>query len=290
MRRTEEGLLMLTCALGQNVQPLTNGELQYMEKLVLRLPPPEREVEISEAFFRSLGYSGPQSARFVGLLNRKNALHSYLSAPGIKVVTRLSCDYPERLQLLRAQMPTALFCKGNTSLLHTRCVALVGSRAITARNRAFAERIGALAAQEGLTLVSGGAVGADSAAQNACLRAGGSVICFVPDSLSRYREHPNLLYCSDEGWDLGFSASRALRRNHYIHALGEKTFVASCPLPKGGTWSGTCYNLNHRLSEVYILDDNTEGTRLLTSMGAVAVSDALASIETLLPSELSIFD
>ncbi len=290
MRRTEEGLLMLTCALGQNVQPLTTAELQYMEKLILRLPRPEKDFEISTAFFCSLGYSAKQAERFVALLERDECLRSYLSRPDIRVISRLSGDYPERLQRLRAYMPTALFCKGDVSLFSTRCIALVGSRVLPARNRAFAERIGTIAAYEGFTLVSGGAVGADTAAQNACLKNGGKVICFVPDELSRYREHPNILYCSDEGWDLPFTAARALRRNHYIHALGEKTFVAACPRPKGGTWSGTSYNLNHRLSEVYALDDNTEGTRLLTAMGAVAISEDISSIEDLLPRELSIFD
>ena len=92
-----------------------------------------------------------------------------------------------------------------------------------------------MAAREGFTLVSGGASGADTAAQEACLAAGGTVICFVPDELSRYAPRKNLLYCSADGYDLSFSASRALRRNHFIHALGEKVFVAQCPGTSGGT-------------------------------------------------------
>ncbi|MBE6985240.1 MAG: hypothetical protein E7434_06500 [Ruminococcaceae bacterium] len=290
MRRAEEGLLMLTCTLGQDVLPLTNTELQYLEKLVMRLPKNEPEGEVTEQFFLSLGYSARQAERMMRLLNRDSALHSYLQASGISVVTRLSPNYPERLQLLRGQMPTALFCKGDVELFQTRCIALVGSRTLPERNRTFAEHIGTLAAQEGYTLVSGGAVGADSAAQNACLAAGGKVICFVPDALKRYRPNPNILYCSDEGWHLPFTATRALRRNHYIHALGEKTFVAACPYPKGGTWSGANHNLNHHLSELYVLDDNTEGIRLLHSMGAICVNDALPSIAELMPIELSIFD
>ncbi len=288
MRRTEEGLLLLTCALGQEVQPLTTTELLYLEKLVLRLP--KGEGEVTEEFFRSLGYSDRQASRFVSLLQRDEVLEKYLRVPQVKVITRLNECYPQRLKLLGGNMPTALFCRGDISLLNTRCVSVVGSRVLFERNRAFAERIGTLIAQEGFTLVSGGAVGADTAAQNACLRAGGKVICFVPDELVRYRQRPNVLYCSDAGWDLAFTSARALRRNHYIHALGEKTFVAACSKPKGGTWSGASYNLNHRLSELYILDDNTEGTRLLISMGAIPIGDNLRTIAELIPQELSIFD
>ena len=147
-----------------------------------------------------------------------------------------------------------------------------------------------MAAREGFTLVSGGANGADTAAQEACLAAGGKVICFVPDELSRYAPGENLLYCSADGYDLSFSSSRALRRNYFIHALGEKVFVAQCPNTSGGTWSGTSDNLKHRWSEVYVLCDGSDGAEALMALGAVGVDENLPPLADLLSYQLSIFD
>lgn len=290
MRRSEEGMLMLTCTLGQDVMPLAPAEYQYLAKMSGNCVTSMPSGEVSVEFLCQLGCSVRQAERIVSLLDREEALRRYLMLPNLSVVTRISEKFPERMRILGSHCPSVLFCKGDVSLLQTRCIALVGARDLPERNRRFAEHIGRLAAQEGFTLVSGGAVGADIAAQNACLAAGGRVICFVPDALKRYKLRENVLYCSDEGWEFAFSAARALRRNRYIHALGEKVFVARCNIPKGGTWSGTSYNLQHRLSEVYILEDDAEGTKVLSSMGAVTVSEDVPSIRDLLPTQLSIFD
>lgn len=290
MRRAEEGLLMLTCALGENVTPLSASEYQRLMQRLDILPEKIESGEVSVSFLRELGYSPKIAQRIVDLLERDEALHRYLSQPELSVITRISDGFPTRLRRLGNHCPSALFCKGDPQLLRTRCICLVGARQLPERSRRFAQLIGTLAAQEGFTLVSGGANGADTLAQEACLAAGGSVICFVPDNLSRYPLRQNVLYCSDEGWEFAFSADRALRRNHYIHALGEKAFVAHCPRPKGGTWKGTSYNLQHNLSTVYILDESTEGALLLASMGAICVDEQIPSIDTLLPVQLSIFD
>lgn len=290
MRRMDEGVVMLTCALGENVLPLAPAEFQHLSSRIKDLPICWKDAEVTADFLCQVGYPMRQAQRIVSLLDREEALHRYLAQPDLSVVTRVAEEFPSALRRLRSHCPSVLFCKGEIGLLKTPCIALVGSRKLPGRNRRFAEHIGRLCAEEGFTLVSGGAVGADSAAQNACLAAGGKVICFVPDALKRYPIQKNMLYCSDEGWEFAFSSARALRRNHYIHAMGQKTIIACCNYPRGGTWSGTLYNLQHRLSEVYILEDDTEGMKLLSSMGAVSVRENLPSIADLMPAQLSIFD
>ena len=290
MRPAEEGLLMLTCALGQAVAPLAPSEYDFLAKTVAEREQGMPSAELDAQFLMRLGYPKLQAERVVALLDRREALYRYLAQPDITALTRISERFPARLRLLKSHCPSALFCKGDIRLLQTPCISLVGARELPERNRRFAEYIGTLAAREGYTLVSGGAIGADTAAQNACLAAGGRVICFVPDALKRYKVKENVLFCSDEGWEFAFSSARALRRNRFIHALGEKTFVARCTLARGGTWSGTTYNLQHRLSEVYILEDSAEGAKALCAMGAVNVEETIPSIRDLFPSQLSIFD
>lgn len=169
-------------------------------------------------------------------------------------------------------------------------MSLVGSRALKPENRAFAERIGRLAAQEGLVLCSGGAAGADRAAQEACLSAGGSVVCFVPDELTCRAFDERVLYCSEDGWQCAFTAQRALRRNHCIHALGEKTFVAQCDLHHGGTWAGSEDNLRHGLSPVFVYNDGSPAAQALAQRGAELLNAAPVSLAILQSEQLSIFD
>ncbi|MBQ3357136.1 MAG: DNA-processing protein DprA [Oscillospiraceae bacterium] len=294
MRGAEECLLLLCCKLGQPVKPLTPAEYKQMESYVaaVTLTRPKGDLgSITPRYLATLGYNEEMSARILSLLNRPRVLHDYLTAHrDIHVLTRLDEAFPQRLRRLGGDCPPALFCKGDTALLHTRCISAVGSRMLLARGAAFAQEVGRRAAKEGFTLVSGNAAGADTAAQEACLRAGGSVVCFVPDELTRYAVRENVLYCSAYGYDLPFSGSRALYRNLLIHALGEKVFVAQCPSTSGGTWSGTSENLKRRLSDVYVLNDGSAGANALIALGATGVKDSLPPIAELRPSQLSIFD
>lgn len=289
MRAAETGLLLLCCALGEAVKPLTGTEFEQLSRCMAAHPAPWEEL-LRVRTLTARGIEPEQARRIVSLLERRDALERYLSEPGVTAVTRISEGFPQRLRALGAECPPVLFCRGDVSLLTRRCIALVGARTASPRNLAFAEHIGTLAAREGFTLVSGGAAGADSAAQNACLRAGGSVVCFVPDALRRYPERERVLYCADEGYELPFSSVRALRRNHFIHALGEKAFVAQCDAQRGGSRSGAADNLRRGLSPVFVLDDGSEGAVALVRLGAQTVSDRPSSLAALAPAQLSIFD
>ena len=294
MRPSEEGLLLLCCKLGQPVRPLSPSEYRQLEAYVraMNLTRSKDDFqEVTPKYLASLGYSEEMSQRIHSLLDRPEALNSYLAAqPDISIITRISDRFPHRLRRLGSDCPLALFCKGDTALLDSRCISLVGSRMLFPRGSAFARRIGTMAANEGFTLVSGGAPGADSAAQEACLAAGGDVICFVPDRLESYSSRPHVLYCCAEGYDLPFSNTRALRRNFFIHAMGEKTFVAQCPRTAGGTWQGSRENLKHGWSELYVLNDGSEGADALARLGASFVEDDLPPLADLLSYQLSIFD
>lgn len=122
------------------------------------------------------------------------------------------------------------------------------------------------------------------------MQAGGRVISVIPDALERCPLREKQLFLCDEGYDLGFTPARALRRNHLIHALGEKSFVAQCPTTSGGTWAGSQDNLKRGLSPVYVLDDGSAGMRALLELGAVPVEDEIPSLRALQPPQLSIFD
>ena len=200
------------------------------------------------------------------------ALQRYLNRAHLQdcfPVSRVSEGYPLAVRKRLGQdAPGCLWAKGDITLLKRQTVSLVGSRELFPDNENFAREVGRQAAIQGYVLVSGNARGADRVAQDSCLEYGGQVISIVADSLQKCKDRPGVLYLSEDGWDSGFSSIRALSRNRLIHAMGDKTFVAQCSCGKGGTWNGTVYNLQHRLSPVFCYQDGSEATEKLTEMGA----------------------
>lgn len=291
MQGAELAMLLLCCRLGEAVQPLRQRELTQLARLLQKTQCADKMQELTAQQLEQWGVEESLALRTLRLLERPEQPDRYLQQqPDIVPLTRISEAFPQRLHALKGSCPAVLFCRGELSLLQQKCVALVGSRALDASGQRFAQHIGRLAAREGWVLVSGNASGADRTAQEACLEAGGRVIAFVADRLADHAPQKGLLYISDEGWDCGFSPARALRRNQYIHALGEKSFVAQCPYRSGGTWEGTRKHLRRRLSPVYVRPDSSEGICGLLELGALPLDENTASIGALKDVQLSIFD
>lgn len=249
---------------------------------------PFRDVTVKDV--RRLGYSEYEAGHIVSLLGRERQLDGYLLAAekaGVTVITRLDNRFPRKLrEQLGARCPAALFCRGDLRLLQRPCISVVGSRHLAQPGAQFAAQAGCLAAKEGFTLCSGDAMGADRTAQEACLRGGGSVLIFPATELVYCPARENVLYAAEGGFELGFSAQRALGRNRFIHAMGEKTLVAQTGFGKGGTWSGSLDNLQHEYSPLFVFDDGSEGARALCARGATPVQ-ALTSLQALTPAQLS---
>jgi len=272
----ERGFLLLTSQLGDpQRRPLTVAQLRTLAQRVRSVEAPRDRRQMQPRDLMIMGYSEAEAERILQLLSDKELLEYYLhrgKKAGCLPLTRVSEAYPPSVRKkLGLDSPGCLWAKGDASLLATPCVALVGSRDLLPENRAFAAEVGRQAARQGLTLVSGNARGADRTAQKACLAAGGRVIIVVADRLEEQRESERVLYLSEDGFDLGFSALRALSRNRIIHSLGEKTFVAQSSLGIGGTWNGTCNNLKLGLSSVYCFHDGSAAARELEQMGAIPV-------------------
>ena len=276
MRPVEKGFLLLSSHLGNpDRKVLSPAQMRVLAQRVQNLSWEGEDRELTEADLIRLGYGREMAGRIADLLRDEAVLRWYCkraAAAGAVPVTRVSGDYPVILRhRLGLDAPGCLWVKGDASILNTPAVALVGSRDIREENRAFAEVVGYQAAAQGLTLVSGNARGADRAAQEACLRAGGRVISIVADELSGKMARRNVLYVSEEDFDAPFRAQRALSRNRCIHALGRMVFVAQADLCKGGTWDGTVKNLRFGWSNVACFRDGSEASRQLEQMGAFLI-------------------
>ena len=93
---------------------------------------------------------------------------------GYRLILPESREWPKALRALGGREPLFLFMKGNAALLERRTVAVAGSREIAPATNDMAARLGAMLAEEGITMVCGGARGVDRAAQDALLDADGS--------------------------------------------------------------------------------------------------------------------
>lgn len=275
----EQGFLLLTGSLGDpGRKPLTVAQFRTLTQRARQMERPlqERSLEIEDLI--AMGYDFLTAEHILALLSQEALLERYVGQGARQdcyPITRLSRDYPPFLrQRLGLDSPGSLWAKGPVELLATPAISLVGSRELLPQNQAFAWEVGKQAALQGFTLVSGNARGADLTAQESCLANGGRVISVVADRLDKCPLRKNVLYLCEDGYDLPFSAQRALSRNRIIHCLSVCVFVAQVRLHKGGTWSGASRNLSKGWSPVLCFDDGSEGVKALQEMGAAAVTQS----------------
>ena len=277
MTGVERGYLLLCCHLGNpERRPLSPVQLRKLARRVrdAEKAPGDRELEITD--LTALGYGPAEAAHILHLLSEEALLNRYLARAatyGCVPLTPLTPSYPLRLlYALADEAPGCIWARGDLSILGRPGIALVGSRDIHPRNKQFARQVGAEASRQSLVLISGNARGADRTAQNACLAAGGQVISIVADALTDHLPVQNVLYLSEESFELPFSSQRALSRNRCIHALGRSAIAAQCSLRMGGTWDGSVKNLRFGWSPLCVFDDGSESAELLEQMGAVKIS------------------
>ena len=296
MNPREKGFLLLTSHLGDpNRKVLSAAQLRLLAQRMSTMEQPTEDRDLSVSDLLRLGYGRETAERILYLLSQEDLLEYYLNRGrklGCSPVTRVSEGYPLILRhRLGLDSPGCLWVKGDTSILNTPAIALVGSRDLREENRRFAEAVGIHAARHGLTLVSGNARGADKTAQNGCLQSGGRVISIVADDLAKHPLQERILYVSEDGFDETFSAQRAISRNRCIHALGRMTFVAQASLEKGGTWDGTVKNLKHGWSSVACFRDGSDASRRLEDMGAYLMgAEDLGDLSALQEPTQTLFD
>jgi DNA processing protein len=100
-----------------------------------------------------------------------------MSQRGIRLIGKEDPEYPPLLSAI-FDPPAYLFAKGE-SLLNRRTVAMVGSRECTTYGRDSAFKLAKDLARGGLSIVSGGAHGIDSAAHEGALEANGHTVAVL---------------------------------------------------------------------------------------------------------------
>jgi len=151
---------------------------------------PEAVASASAKQLRRIPRIGPETARRAiesraDLNERLDEERRLIERHGASLLTIFDDEYPCLLKPL-PDAPVLLYVKGRLDPEADRFpVAMVGSRACTVYGVEQTERLAALLAQSGLTIVSGGARGIDTAAHRAALRVGGRTVSVLGCGLGR---------------------------------------------------------------------------------------------------------
>ncbi len=191
--------------------------------------------------------------------------------------------FPESVRDLE-DLPKVLYGMGSREVLQTRCLAIIGARRATPYGLAVAEMAGRVAAECGITVVSGGALGCDAAALRGAQRAGGATIVvpgtgvdqIYPKSSTDVFEGALKHGCvvGLERWGTPPSRYGFPKRNRLIAALAEALLVTEAG-ERSGTSSTAAFaiDLNRTLYSVpgCIFSPESVGANKLIVDGALPI-------------------
>lgn len=164
-------------------------------------------------------------------------------SPGRHFVLRVGEEgYPEQLTMT-PRPPRTLYGIGDPAALG-RGLAIIGSRKATPYGLGCATRFARRAAEEGVSVISGAAMGCDQAAQRAALAAGGSSVAVLGcgadvdypararDLLDALREGGGAVV-SEFPWGMPPARGHFPARNRIIAGLASAVLVVEAALPSG---------------------------------------------------------
>lgn len=195
-------------------------------------------------------------------------------------------DYPKQLFDL-GDCPPKIYGRGDKEVLYQPCLSIIGARRATPYGLAAAEMAARVAAECGLVVVSGGALGCDYAASRAALDAGGKTIVvtgtaadgiYPRSSAGIFREAADGGGCvlSIEPWGAPATRYSFLKRNRIIAALSSCLFVTEAG-QRSGTMSTAeaARDMGRTIFGVpgSIFSPYSKGTNRLIADGAIVICD-----------------
>lgn len=153
-----------------------------------------------------------------------------------------SKDYPEAL-LESRNPPKRLYVVGSLEAIASG-LAIVGARKATPYGIGCAGRFSRIAAKRGITIISGGALGCDSAAHSGAIEEGGKTVAFLGGGIDELYPKRNLplfqrivdsggAVVSEHEWGVPPLRYMFRERNRLIAGLAKATLIVEAGLPSG---------------------------------------------------------
>lgn len=218
---------------------------------------------------------------------------TWLEAPSNSIVTLADAEYPRAL-LETPDPPPLLYLKGRRDLLGKPGIAIVGSRNATPQGNKNAEAFARTLSEVGLTIISGMALGIDTAAHQGGMAGAGSSIAVVGTGLDIVypaRNRPLAHRLAEQGllvseFVLGTPAiaSNFPRRNRIISGLSRGCLVVEAALRSGSLI--TARQAGEQGREVFAIPGSihsplSKGCHALIKQGAKLVESAQDILEEL---------
>jgi predicted Rossmann fold nucleotide-binding protein DprA/Smf involved in DNA uptake len=275
---------------GEGVSPLEPKEYTNLALLMNKknIMPESLLFFNKNDFLEKLEVTEKEAERLLRLIDRSASLSFEISKyenMGISIVTRADSTYPENLKKkLKTSCPPLFYVAGDISLLNCKAVGYVGSRSIGEKDISFTKSTVQKTLNAGYAVVSGGAKGTDSVAEEYALSNDGIAIAYLSDSMLRKLRNPQtiqaiqqkkLLLLSVSKPTAGFNVGVAMMRNKYIYAQSDATVVIKSDYNKGGTWAGAIENLKNKNRALTLCWNHLSypGNKTLIEKGAIPIDE-----------------
>lgn len=288
-RSTAIAVLCSHLCAGEGVSPLEPKEYSAFAALLRtkKIDPEDILHFGKQDFIQSLDMTENQTERFLRLIDRSASLSFEISkyeSMGITVLTRADTAYPKKLkEKLGNACPPLFYAAGDPTIATRPAIGFVGSRSISDNDVLFTQSAVRKVLEKGYVIVSGGAKGCDSIAEETALEGGGAAIAYLSDSMMRKLRNTKTLQAVQQGKllllsvvkpDAGFNTGVAMMRNKYIYAQSEATVVVKSDYNKGGTWNGATENLRNQWALTLCRNRlSYPGNKALIEKGAIPVAD-----------------
>ena len=118
-------------------------------------------------------------------------LKHVLKRYSINYLPAIDANWPKSLIDLGFNMPLGIFFKGDIDLLHQESISIVGTRKSSIYGNSIAGEFAFDLASIGFNVVSGGAIGIDTASHHGALNAQGKTICVQANGLHKFYPSKN---------------------------------------------------------------------------------------------------
>lgn len=197
---------------------------------------------------------------------------------GIRVLTLLDDDYPTKLKMLDDAPPT-LFIRGEC-LSFEKSLAIVGTRNPSDTSRNFAQNMSTYLVDGGYAIISGLALGIDSAAHLGAIAhpdghtgavLGCGVLNIYPSVHERLAERIQMqgFVMSEINPDVTTSPASLVARNRIITGLSDGLIVVETSID-GGAMHAARFALQQD-RPIYAVENNASGNQALIAGGAIPI-------------------
>jgi len=212
---------------------------------------------------------------------RVDKLIEYSIKNEFRLITPNDSVYPNIL-LEIPDFPIMLYTKGNTNLLNSNCLSVVGSRVFSSYANMVLDKFIPSIVKSAYTIVSGMAIGVDSIAHKICLKNGGNTIAVLGTGVNLVYPatnknlydsilNSNGLIVSEYGFGTPAYPKNFPVRNRIIAGLSKNIIIVEARLKSGSLITARLameYNRNVFSVPGSIFSNNSEGTNELIKSGA----------------------